>query len=95
LIEQGQDESVDFFNKWVSEVQEFVPRDRLLVFEVKDGWKPLCDFLGLPQPEEPFPNVNDSESMKRKYKMMKLVPRMLVLGIAVLFLAIILQYMSL
>jgi len=33
--------------------------DRLLVFEVAEGWKPLCDFLGVPIPDEPFPHVND------------------------------------
>ncbi|WP_344588545.1 sulfotransferase [Actinomadura vinacea] len=29
--------------------------ERLLVLEVKDGWAPLCAFLGLPVPDEPFP----------------------------------------
>jgi len=33
--------------------------DRLLVFEVTEGWKPLCAFLGVPVPDEPFPHVND------------------------------------
>jgi hypothetical protein len=39
-------------------VEEVAP-DRLLVFEVTEGWKPLCDFLGVPVPDEPFPHVND------------------------------------
>lgn len=36
-----------------------VPADRLLVYQVSEGWEPLCAFLGLPVPDEPFPNVND------------------------------------
>jgi len=40
-------------------VQEAVPADRLLVYEVKDGWGPLCDFLEAPEPDEPFPRTND------------------------------------
>lgn len=41
------------------EVIEEVDPARLLVFEVTQGWQPLCDFLELPVPDEPFPHVND------------------------------------
>lgn len=44
------------------EVKEFVPPERLLVFEVKQGWGPLCRFLRVETPETPFPHVNDKES---------------------------------
>ena len=40
-------------------VKSTIPDDRLLVFEVKDGWAPLCEFLGVPVPDEPFPRTND------------------------------------
>lgn len=36
-------------------VKRVVPAERLLVFNVKHGWKPLCDFLGVPVPDRPFP----------------------------------------
>ena len=39
-------------------VKERVPEKQLLVFNVKDGWAPLCQFLGLPIPDAPFPKVN-------------------------------------
>jgi hypothetical protein len=42
-------------------VQAAVPAHRLLTFDVKDGWKPLCDFLGVPVPQGPFPRTNDRE----------------------------------
>ena len=40
------------------EVQSNVPREKLLIFNVKMGWKPLCEFLNVPIPEQPFPNLS-------------------------------------
>ena len=49
------------FTKHVDAVRETIAPDRLLVFDVKQGWKPLCAFLDVPIPEdEPFPHVNDT-----------------------------------
>ena len=48
------------FVDWVEDVKRRCPKDRLLVYSVSEGWGPLCDFLGLPVPETPFPQVNDS-----------------------------------
>lgn len=38
--------------------------DRLLVFEAKDGWAPLCEFLGVAAPGEPYPRVNSREELQ-------------------------------
>jgi hypothetical protein len=43
------------------EVQEMVPDDRLLVWSAADGWEPLCAFLEVPVPDEPFPRANDTK----------------------------------
>jgi hypothetical protein len=48
------------FERHNAAVQAAMPADRLLVYEVKQGWGPLCAFLGKPIPETPFPNVNDT-----------------------------------
>ena len=40
------------------------PKDKLLTFEVKEGWKPLCEFLGKDIPKVDFPRVNDMEQAK-------------------------------
>jgi hypothetical protein len=49
------------FAQHVAAVQETIAPDRLLVFDVKAGWEPLCAFLDVPIPEdEPFPHVNDT-----------------------------------
>lgn len=42
-------------------VKEIVPRDRLLVLDLKEGWEPLCKFLDKPVPNQPFPRTNDAE----------------------------------
>lgn len=49
---------VDYFEKHIAAVKAAIPPERLLVYEVKQGWGPLCEFLGLPEPKEPFPRVN-------------------------------------
>jgi hypothetical protein len=43
-------------------IRREVPADRLLVFKVTEGWQPLCDFLGVPAPQDAFPRLNDQES---------------------------------
>ena len=51
--------AIEVFEENTRRVTREVDPDRLLVFEVSEGWKPLCDFLGVPVPDEPFPRVND------------------------------------
>lgn len=52
------------YEEHIEEVRAAVPPERLLIFSVEHGWKPLCDFLGLPIPEGQFPNVNDRQKIK-------------------------------
>jgi hypothetical protein len=54
------------FLEWNEEVKRNVPADKLLVFEVKQGWQPLCEFLGVPVPAEPFPRANAGEGFNLK-----------------------------
>lgn len=53
------------FERHNAEVQRRIPAERLLVFEAKQGWEPLCAHLGVPVPDEPFPHVNDREEFKQ------------------------------
>ncbi len=53
------------FEQHSAEVIAGVPADRLLVFEARDGWGPLCAFLGVGVPDEPYPHVNALEDTKR------------------------------
>jgi hypothetical protein len=36
--------------------------------EVQDGWEPLCQFLGVPVPNEPFPRTNEAEAVQQRFK---------------------------
>jgi len=53
-----------FWDDHIAEVKATVPADKLLVYDVRDGWDPLCNFLGLPIPSEPLPHLNKKENFK-------------------------------
>ena len=45
---QDREYMVDFFNKRSAEIIDSIAAERLLVYHVSDGWKPLCEFLDVP-----------------------------------------------
>ena len=45
----------------IKEVKRSVTAERLLVYDVAEGWSPLCDFLGVPVPSTAFPRANNAE----------------------------------
>jgi hypothetical protein len=56
-----RDFMVAYFKRHTEEVVRTIPKNRLLVYEAGAGWAPLCKFLGVPIPAEPFPQVNTRE----------------------------------
>jgi hypothetical protein len=52
------------FQEHIEEVRSVIPASRLLIFEVKEGWGPLCELLERPQPDGDFPFVNDEGATK-------------------------------
>ncbi|KAI6870200.1 hypothetical protein KC343_g3400 [Hortaea werneckii] len=48
-------------------VEALIPEQQLLIFDVRQGWEPLCEFLNVPVPAEPFPNTNDAAAMRAVY----------------------------
>jgi sulfotransferase family protein len=71
--------AIEVFDRWNEEVKKRVPAERLLVYEVIEGWEPLCDFLGVAVPEgKPFPHLNDAETFR------KMIRRRTALAFAVL-----------
>src|SRR5919107_845339 len=54
------------FERHNEAVRRRVPPERLLVFDVREGWAPLCDFLGVEAPDEPFPRLNEARQMRRR-----------------------------
>lgn len=53
--------AISVYNAHVARVKATLPSSRLLVFEAKQGWEPLCKFLGVAVPDEPYPRVNTTE----------------------------------
>jgi sulfotransferase family protein len=55
------------YHRHIDEVTRAVPTGQLLVFDVKQGWEPLCRFLDVPVPtDEPFPHLNDAASFHQR-----------------------------
>lgn len=47
---------------WHAQVCENIAPDRLLVWNPREGYEPLCEFLDAPVPSEPLPRLNDTVS---------------------------------
>ncbi|CAH8429112.1 unnamed protein product [Schistosoma turkestanicum] len=59
------DQLKNAFLTWNQEVIDYVPKDRLLIFNPQDGWKPLCEFLNIPIPYNvPFPHLNKRQDLR-------------------------------
>lgn len=63
-----RDAAIAFYERHIEEVRAAVPPERLLVYSADQGWGPLCDFLGVPTPDRPFPRVNDRRSIQRQFR---------------------------
>ena len=48
------------FRDHIAQVKATIHPDRLLVFDMREGWEPLCDFLGVAIPDTPYPKTNSS-----------------------------------
>jgi hypothetical protein len=63
---EDRERATEGFEEHVREVKESVRPERLLVYEVREGWGPLCGFLGVEAPQgEPFPHLNEGEQFSR------------------------------
>jgi len=65
--------AIEVYEAHIEEVKRRIPADRLLVYELKQGWAPLCEFLEVPVPNEPLPHVNDRDEMLGRLRTMKRV----------------------
>ena len=65
MITKGRLANLDYviaqYEKHNQMVIEEVPKDKLLVFEAKEGWPSLCEFLDRSIPETGYPNVNTTK----------------------------------
>lgn len=68
-----EEHAIQVFDQHLVDVRQKIPAEHLLEFEAVDGWAPLCDFLGVEIPDEPFPYENDSAAMKRYIRRIRAV----------------------
>ncbi len=83
-IDKGEQASIDFFNKWQEKVISTVPPEKLLIHHAKDGYEPLCKFLGLPVPDEKYPRMNDTKEQLERMAGLKRMAYCVVFGLPVI-----------
>ena len=64
---------LEFFERHTERVKALVGAENLLIYDVTQGWEPLCHFLAVDVPDEPFPRLNKRGEIKDK--LMKLFSR--------------------
>lgn len=62
---EDKDHVISVYLAHNQQVKDEVPADKLLVFNSKLGWDPLCEFLEVPLPDEPYPKTNTSEDFAK------------------------------
>jgi hypothetical protein len=60
-LDPDREAAIAAFDRHNEEVRRTIAPERLLVFEARQGWDPLCAFLGVAAPDRPYPRVNTSE----------------------------------
>ena len=65
-VEAGDAEARVYFETWNAKIKAMVPKDRLLIYNVKEGWEPLAKFLNVTTPatDAPFPRINDADTVR-------------------------------
>jgi hypothetical protein len=58
--------AIEMYKRHCEEVQRGLPADRLLVHEIAEGWEPLCAFLQVAVPQEPFPRTNTTADFQAR-----------------------------
>lgn len=51
----------------IKQVKETIPADRLCLIQLEDGldWESICPFLGLPVPDQAYPDRNEPEKFQK------------------------------
>lgn len=66
--QKDDDWHAEQYEQYLTKVKNMIPAEQLLVFNVKQGWKPLCKFLGIEEsqcPKEPFPHAGKSQFLQQ------------------------------
>ena len=82
---EDRDHAIDIFNRHNETVKQSVSPEQLLIFDVQQGWEPLCEFLGVAVPPgKPFPHLNDQVLVQRVLRWGPLVVLTILFGLLAL-----------
>jgi len=70
---QNKQEMKKLYYDHIENVKKSVPENKLLIFNVKQGWEPLCKFLDKPVPNTPFPHVNDQKDFSVRVRRIQMM----------------------
>ncbi|MBP1887414.1 sulfotransferase family protein [Sinorhizobium mexicanum] len=62
-----RDHAISVYQAHNAEVRKALPAGRLLTYEISGGWEPLCSFLGVPVPSQPFPHSNSTAEFRSQF----------------------------
>ncbi len=60
----SRDNAIRVYQAHNQAVRREVPPQKLLVFNPRDGWEPLCAFLGVPVPQTGYPRTNSTDEFR-------------------------------
>ncbi len=63
--------AIEWYQRHNAAVREAIEPGRLLVYQVSEGWAPLCTFLYVPVPETPFPRLNTRQEFVARLEAME------------------------
>ena len=75
------DEKKRKFNEWNQSVIDYVPSERLLVYQVKEGCGPICRLLNVQIPKIPFPYLNKTKNMGHMSRFINFIFILIILAI--------------
>ena len=82
LPDQNKERAIASYEEHNRRVREVIPKDRLLEYNVKQGWEPLCEFLEIENcPTTPFPKTNSARSVQVQTISAMIIPLAVVLFI--------------
>jgi len=94
---QEEPSAIQLYHAWNDDILATIPPTNLLVFDVRSGWGPLCQFVGCPQPETPFPRLNDASAFVKhqRYLIFLTALVLLVIFAPIMIILLILLYICL
>lgn len=65
---KNREQTIDIYKKFNEDIKKDIPEEKLLIYNIADGWEPLCSFLGVYVPDVEFPHKNQRKNFQEKFK---------------------------